>query len=95
MLKLADSQNDIRLGYLMIPIPDPEKAAKDKDIIDQLESIILEGFEASDPQNWAQEDRLNKAIKPSKSWLQDNYVALEEADISLSDSNESYFSIQL
>ena len=79
----------------MIPIPDPKKAIKDKDIIDQLESTILEGFKAGDPWNWLQEDWLNKAIKPSESWLQDNYVALEEADISSSDSDESYFSIQL
>ena len=52
MLKQADNQNNIRLGYLTIPIPDPKKATKDKDIIDQLESIIPEGFKASDPRNW-------------------------------------------
>lgn len=33
----------------MILISNPKKAIKDKDIIDQLESTILEGFKASDP----------------------------------------------
>jgi hypothetical protein len=86
-LKQVDS-NDIGASHLTIPIPDPEKEAA---LIEQ-ENLVPEGFEAGDPKKWFV-DTEGSSIKPSETWLQDNYVPLEEEDSSSDESFESFTSI--
>ena len=86
-LRQVDS-NDIGASHLTVPIPDPEKEAA---LIEQ-ENLVPEGFEAGDPEKWFV-DTDGSSIKPSETWLQDNFVPFEEEDSSSDESFESFSSI--
>jgi hypothetical protein len=86
-LRQVDS-NDIGASHLTILIPDPEKEAA---LIEQ-ENLVPEGFEAGDPEKWFV-DTEGSSIKPSETWLQDNFVPFEEEDSSSDESFESFSSI--
>jgi hypothetical protein len=89
-LKQVDP-DDIGAAHLTVIIPDPEKEAERQALIEQ-ESLIPEGFEAGDPEKWFV-DTEGSSIKPSETWLQDNFVPFEEEDSSSDESFESFSSI--
>ena len=95
-LKQVDC-NDIGASYLTIPIPDPEKAAKEAAILGTDKSIILEGFEAGDPEQWYSGRLVNGEettdLPVLESWLEADFVPFEPEDSSSSSSDESLESI--
>jgi DDE superfamily endonuclease len=80
--------DDIGAFHLTIPIPDPEKEALALE--QEQENLVPEGLEAGDPEKWFV-DTEGESLEPSKRWLQDNFVPLEEED---SSSDESFMSFE-
>jgi hypothetical protein len=90
--------NDVGAFHLTVPIPDPEKAPLEENILGVHEATIPQGFEAGDPQNWLEGvpfEPYNTTLKTSERWLQYDFVGFEEEDSSSSSSDESFYSIRL
>ena len=85
--------HDIGAGHLYIPIPDPEKEAKEKALESQEEPQNRphpEGFSlAGDPQNWFQSSPPRPSLEPSLRWLEADFVPFEEPESSSDDSDDS------
>jgi hypothetical protein len=59
-----------------------------RDIQEDTQETIPEGFEAGDPNNWMQEEQVDHL----KDWLQDDFVPFEAEEDELSSSDASYIS---
>jgi hypothetical protein len=81
--------HDIGLRHLTIPIPDPEKEAKEAE--EPQPTLHPEGFSlAGDPQNWLQSSPPPRPpLTPSRQWLADDFVPLDVPESDSGDSDKS------
>ena len=93
--------DDIGVGHLLIPIPDPEVQAKEESTQEVTqEETIPEGFEAGDPRYHYQDSHWQRGQneefrREREGWLSRDFVAFEEEESSSSSSDESHDSIDL